>query len=91
MSYYRHVELVMLDKNSLQGDIDEVFCDKKLEVLTSDCKPPEVVCTCCSKCCSDDNDSCNADYSIAQYDASLETGYTREGYDLNPEHFVPAE
>jgi hypothetical protein len=83
--FYCHAELVMLDKNSLHGDVDAIFCaKKKLEVLTSDCKLPEVQCSCCSKCCSDDNDSCNADYALGQLDASLETGYKQEGYDLNP-------
>lgn len=81
----------MLDKNSIQGDLDEVLCDLDLEIFTSDCKLPEVVCTCCSICCSDDDDSCNAGYLLVNYEASIETEYSRDGYDLNPERFVPAK
>lgn len=81
----------MLDKNSIHGDVDEVLCDLSIQVLTSDCTLPEVVCACCSQCCNDNDDSCNADYSLANYESSLETGYTRDGYVLNPETFVPAK
>lgn len=81
--------LLMLDKNSLHGSADEV-CALNLQVFTTDCHVPEIVCTCCSKCCSDDDESCNSDNTLANYEASFETGYSRDGYDLEPEHFVPA-
>ena len=79
----------MLDKNSINGDADQM-CSPKLEVFTADCLLPEVVCTCCSTCCEDDDKDCNSNNDLANYDASFESGYARDGYELNPEKFVPA-
>jgi len=82
--------LFMLDKNSIHGDGDKV-CGLNLDIFTSDCEDPEVVCTCCSKCCEDQDEDCNADNELYNYEASFETGYTQDGYDLDPQEFVPAK
>jgi hypothetical protein len=79
----------MLDKNNIHGNAD-VVCDLDLQVFTTDCNVPEVVCTCCSKCCSDTDATCNADNTLANYEASFESGYSREGYALNLQAFTPA-
>lgn len=79
----------MLDKNSIHGDAD-IICDLNLLVMTTDCEVPEVVCTCCSKCCADDDLACNSDNELANYEGSLERGYSRDTYALNVEHVVPA-
>lgn len=63
----------MLDKNSISGTADEV-CKVEPQYFVTDC---EVECICCSECCQDSDETCNADKELLSYEPSWESGYQR--------------
>lgn len=79
-----HLDLFLLDKNSVTGDINEA-CNLHQEVqhMIVDCE--EVVCDCCLKCCSDYEPKCNDDLLYSNLDFSFENNYTRTSYAFSPQ------
>jgi hypothetical protein len=65
----------MLEKNSISGSADEV-CKVEPEFFVIGC---EMDCLCCSGCCEDDDETCNADKILESFEGSWESGYQRDG------------
>ena len=73
-------EILLLEKNDLEGDV-EVFCSvNHTEALTwfgADCA--EVTCSCCNICCVDSDHNCNS----VELVVSFQSGYHREEFSFD--------
>lgn len=77
--------MLMLNDNSLTGSVDGI-CSKGIvpSVFIADCSG-EVTCSCCSKCCVDTDDACNAMEEIATLDPVWENSFERKFYEFGSE------
>jgi hypothetical protein len=81
MPFFHALGLLFLDSNNLTGDLDNVICkaDKKTFVVADCDDEGEVTCSCCDKCCQD-NDPCNDENLIPSNDPIWRFGYQRIDY-----------
>jgi Leucine-rich repeat (LRR) protein len=103
------LRVAFLDRNNLSGSLaplcklpafKESLGDADgTKLLTADCggEDPEVVCDCCTICCSDLDQDCNKNTAIPKMDPTWEASYNRIYFILGDEaiflasDFVPAE
>jgi hypothetical protein len=85
------LRMVFLDNNNLVGNVAELcrlptfqlprpFPDLEgRELITADCggTVPQIVCGCCTSCCSDDDPNCNTNTEIPNLDPTWEASYNR--------------
>lgn len=83
------LQVLLLDQNNLIGKTTEICGRLKIPHFVTDCYPgaqheePEVHCSCCTLCCSDDNPGCNNRVWTANYDPKAMYGYIRQSYDFS--------
>ncbi|KAG7349867.1 two component regulator [Nitzschia inconspicua] len=82
------LKVLLLDGNNLRGNANAI-CDASTNVLVhfiADCasggsdgnSKPEVDCTCCTMCCSDDDPDCNNKAWMPEYDLKYVYGFIRQ-------------
>jgi hypothetical protein len=83
------LRLAFLDRNDLSGSLaplcelpifhQPVGDNDGMELLIADCngEDPEIECTCCTVCCSDDDPNCHAYTAIPNVDPIWEYNYNR--------------
>ncbi|KAL3786582.1 hypothetical protein ACHAW5_004747 [Stephanodiscus triporus] len=76
-----NLETLLIDDNSLTGDTNDM-CAHEIEYFVSDCASHpangvEIVCSCCTLCCHDENATCNDADWLANPEGIWETGYNR--------------
>jgi hypothetical protein len=78
-SHLVHLDVLLLEQNYLIGTADPV-CPNKLTYLVADCN---VVCSCCTLCCKEEDSTCNAGDWDASIDPIWEYGFRRARYTYN--------
>lgn len=75
-------EMLMLSDNSFTGSLEGI-CDKTLNpsVFVADCNG-EVVCSCCTKCCIDTDETCSEMEAIPNLDPVWKNSFEREFYEF---------
>jgi hypothetical protein len=95
-----NLEIMLIDGNSIRGNAD-LICETKdihLSHFSADCypgedgSPPEIKCSCCTKCCLDSDPNCNNFEWTSNYDPSWTYGFVRPSYHFSiqnaPEAFA---
>ncbi|KAG7350876.1 RHS repeat-associated core domain containing protein [Nitzschia inconspicua] len=89
------LDVLLLDGNDIGSTADVICADdsrKKITHFIADCaRPnPEIVCSCCTLCCSDSNTTCNSfDWRI-NLDPIWEYGFRRVVYKFSQNVLPPA-
>jgi hypothetical protein len=83
------LEMLMLDHNEISGDMDDVCALNHLEpssIIIADCEgaTPEIRCECCSTCCATDDDECNDQSHLGNFDPIWENSFVRKFYEFGP-------
>ena len=76
---FTHLDVLLLEQNYVIGTADPI-CPNKPTYLVTDCN---VVCSCCTLCCKEDDTTCNAGDWDGSIDSVWEYGFRRARYSYN--------